>query len=121
MRSPANIAPDILVVDEVLAVGDEFFKRKCYVKMQQLMQSGCTVIYVSHSRNNIVQLCTRAVLLDGGEIILDGAPLQVTRYYQALLYAGAENYPRVRQEILERNSGQDQARGLSEGNSAGSS
>jgi lipopolysaccharide transport system ATP-binding protein len=110
-----NIAPDILVVDEVLAVGDEFFKRKCYMKMQQLMQSGCTVIYVSHSRNNIVQICTRAVLLDGGELILDGAPLQVTRYYQALLYASAENYTGVRQEILELNGRQDLQRALSEG------
>lgn len=100
-----NIAPDILVVDEVLAVGDEFFKRKCYMKMQQLMQSGCTVIYVSHSRNNIVQICTRAVLLDGGELILDGAPLQVTRYYQALMYASADSYDVVRQEILELKSG----------------
>jgi lipopolysaccharide transport system ATP-binding protein len=105
-----NIDPEILVVDEVLAVGDEFFKRKCYLKMQQLMQSGCTVIYVSHSRNAIVQLCTRAILLDDGELIMDNAPLAVTRQYERLLYAAPENYPAVRRDIAGLEKRQETAR-----------
>ena len=107
-----NIEPEILVVDEVLAVGDEFFKRKCYLKMQQLMQSGCTVIYVSHSRNAIVQLCTRAILIDGGELIFDGAPLQAARYYEKLLFAGPEHYAAVRQDIIGMKGEQLPAQGF---------
>jgi len=98
-------------------VGDEFFKRKCYMKMQQLMQSGCTVIYVSHSRNAIVQLCTRAILLDEGELIMDGTPLTVTRQYEKLLYTAPKNYPAVRQDIVGLNKGQGTAQDFSTGES----
>src|SRR5690606_7309458 len=58
--------PEILVVDEILAVGDEAFTRKCFARMEQLKRSGCTVLFASHSPNLIVELCDRALLLDRG-------------------------------------------------------
>ncbi len=79
--------PDILIVDEVLAVGDILFQRKCYAKIERLFKDGKTVIFVSHSIQSIIEFCTRAVLLYNREIILDGTPKQVTDYYQQLVFS----------------------------------
>ena len=59
-----HMDPEILIVDEVLAVGDELFRRKCYAKMEEIFKSGCTVLFVSHTVNTINEICTRAILLD---------------------------------------------------------
>lgn len=64
--------PDVLLVDEVLAVGDLAFQLKCYKKMRQLQTSGTTVVMVSHSMHAIRNLCPRAVLMDGGSVVFDG-------------------------------------------------
>jgi lipopolysaccharide transport system ATP-binding protein len=68
----AHLEPEILLVDEVLAVGDARFQRKCLNKMQDVGQQGRTIIFVSHNMPAITRLCERAILLDGGEIIEDG-------------------------------------------------
>ncbi|MCP4213184.1 MAG: ABC transporter ATP-binding protein [bacterium] len=94
-----NIVPDILIVDEILAVGDELFRRKCFAKMQELFQTGCTVLYVSHNANFINDICTRAIFIDSGEKILDGPPKFVTMNYQKFLYS--KNRQLVRKEIVE--------------------
>ncbi len=98
-----NIEPEILILDEVLSVGDDLFKRKCYAKMQQLFESGCTVLYVSHSVSSINQICTRAIFIDNGELLLDGPALMVTRYYHKHLYASPATRDEIRQEIVEYN------------------
>jgi len=98
-----NINPTILIVDEVLAVGDELFRRKCFTKMENLFKSGCTVIYVSHSSATINDICTRAILLDKGEIILDGTAKLVTTFYQKLLFAGPKKQQKTREEIIQLN------------------
>jgi ABC-2 type transport system ATP-binding protein len=67
-----HIDPDILLVDEVLAVGDEPFQRKCLDKIRQFQQEGRTIIMVSHSAATIGDFCTRAVLLDHGNLAFDG-------------------------------------------------
>jgi lipopolysaccharide transport system ATP-binding protein len=98
-----NVDPEILIVDEVLAVGDDLFRRKCYARMEQLFQSGCTVLFVSHQVTQIIEICSRAILLDRGELMLNGPPLLVTRYYHKFLYASVRNQEQVRAEILELN------------------
>lgn len=68
----AHLDPDILIVDEVLAVGDMKFQQKCLGKMEDVAEGGRTVLYVSHSMNTIQQLCTRVIVMDHGKIIFDG-------------------------------------------------
>jgi lipopolysaccharide transport system ATP-binding protein len=98
-----NISPEILVVDEVLSVGDDLFKRKCFAKMEELFKSGCTVFFVSHSSNSIVEICTRAILLDEGEIILDGTPKFVTINYDRLLFGNPTERQNIRKELMAVN------------------
>jgi len=95
-----NVDPEILIIDEVLSVGDELFKRKCFAKMEAIMGAGCTVIYVSHNHNTVNAICQRAVLLDGGELILNGPPKTVTMQYLRLLNALPEARAAVRREVL---------------------
>ena len=64
--------PDILLVDEVLAVGDEAFQRKCMERIAQFRAAGCTIILVSHSAAQVQELCDRALVLDEGELVFDG-------------------------------------------------
>lgn len=79
--------PDILIVDEVLAVGDVLFQRKCYSKIEKLFKDGKTVIFVSHSAQSVIEFCSRAVLLYDREIIMDDTPKKVTDYYQKLVFS----------------------------------
>lgn len=75
--------PDILLVDEVLAVGDAAFGEKCLSKIREFQDSGVTIVIVSHSLDTIKQFCERALLIDGGALILDGPAEQIaTRYLQ---------------------------------------
>jgi len=66
--------PDILLVDEVLAVGDEAFQRKCMERIQQFRAEGRTIILVSHSAQQVVELCDRGIVLKDGLVVFDGAP-----------------------------------------------
>ncbi|MBP3328363.1 MAG: ABC transporter ATP-binding protein [Clostridia bacterium] len=68
----ANLEPDILIVDEVLAVGDTKFQRKCIEKMMNIADSGKTILYVSHQMQTIQQLCDRVIVLKEGKVIYDG-------------------------------------------------
>jgi len=103
-----HIDPEILILDEVLSVGDIFFKRKSYAKMQEFFESGKTIIYVSHSANEVNRLCTRAVFLHNGKILLDGKPKTVTKYYEKYLFAKKENQASVIQEIETLNLEKDE-------------
>jgi ABC-type polysaccharide/polyol phosphate transport system ATPase subunit len=77
--------PDILVIDEVLAVGDDSFRKKCLGKINQLRDEGATILLVSHAAPVIQQICDRAILLDDGELIMDGETKPVLEYYEGLL------------------------------------
>lgn len=68
----AHLDPDVLICDEVLAVGDLAFQQKCLNKMSEIAAGGCAVLYVSHNMRTIAQLCTRAVFLDHGKLLYDG-------------------------------------------------
>ncbi|HEY7292942.1 MAG TPA: ABC transporter ATP-binding protein [Vicinamibacterales bacterium] len=80
----AHLEPEILIVDEVLSVGDLHFRNRCLGRMQDLRDEGRTVLFVSHDLTSVRQLCTRAVMLNGGHVVDDGLPEDVTRRYERL-------------------------------------
>lgn len=77
----AHLEPDILIVDEVLAVGDAAFQKKCLGKMQGVTRQGRTVLFVSHNMTAIRNLCTRAIWLHGGRVLESGDTASVTEAY----------------------------------------
>lgn len=77
----AYLEPEILIIDEVLAVGDASFQRKCINKMQDVGKGGRTVLFVSHSMPSITRLCERAILLNGGNVLKDGPAHEVVSAY----------------------------------------
>jgi lipopolysaccharide transport system ATP-binding protein len=77
----AHLEPEILLVDEVLAVGDQRFQRKCLDKMEDVGRHGRTVLFVSHNMPAITRLCPRTVLLDGGRVVADGPSHKVVSAY----------------------------------------
>ncbi len=78
----AHVNPDVLLVDEVLAVGDIAFQSKCAEKMRELLNSGVTIIFVSHNLPLVQSLCKRVFLIDRGAILKDGIPEDVIPYYE---------------------------------------
>jgi lipopolysaccharide transport system ATP-binding protein len=79
----AHLEPEILLVDEVLAVGDAEFQRKCLGKMGDVAQAGRTILLVSHNMAAITDLCERALLLDAGRVTAEGNPAEVVAQYLA--------------------------------------
>lgn len=77
--------PDVLLVDEVLAVGDEAFQRKCMDRIREFQHQGRTIILVSHSLDQVVDLCGRCVLLNDGEVVYDGPPSIAVGHFRDLL------------------------------------
>ena len=77
----AHLNPDILIVDEVLAVGDLAFQKKCIQKMHQVADSGMTILFVSHNLQMIKKLCTRSVLLEKGKVVQIGETAEVISTY----------------------------------------
>lgn len=77
----AHLDPDVLIVDEVLAVGDAQFQARCIEKMGAVASEGRTVLFVSHNMQAITSLCTRCVLVEGGCIVKDGSPQEVVAAY----------------------------------------
>jgi lipopolysaccharide transport system ATP-binding protein len=78
------VEPQILIVDEALAVGDMFFQAKCMVRLRRLMSNGVTILFVSHDIGTVRQLCSKAILLDAGSIMDHGPVQRVTDHYQRL-------------------------------------
>lgn len=86
----AHMDPDILLVDEVLAVGDIAFQAKCAQKMRELLASGATIVLVSHQLNMIQSLCKRVILLSKGEVLKDGATDEAIPLYQNIIFKKSE-------------------------------
>jgi lipopolysaccharide transport system ATP-binding protein len=91
----AMVDPDILVVDEALAVGDEKFQRKCFARLEELKSKGTSILFVSHASPQIIELCDKALLLERGERLMFTQPLRVVRAYQKLIYAPADEQERL--------------------------
>ncbi|MGH8161222.1 MAG: ABC transporter ATP-binding protein, partial [Gammaproteobacteria bacterium] len=94
-----NVDPEILIVDEALSVGDELFQRKCFARIETIRDKGATILFVSHAAGKVVELCDRALLVDAGELLVEGTPKYVVSRYHKLLYAPANEAHAIRGEI----------------------
>ncbi len=86
-----NVDPDVLLIDEVLAVGDEPFQRKCLARVKEFQEDGRTIVLVSHSADSIRQICDSAIVLDQGKMVAEGTPGEAIRAFrQHLIETGDE-------------------------------
>ncbi|MDP6978294.1 MAG: ABC transporter ATP-binding protein [Myxococcota bacterium] len=92
--------PEVLVIDEVLAVGDEAFNRKCFARIEAIKSTGATIVFVSHVAERVIELCDRAVLLDAGELLCEDEPKAVIARYKKLVHAPHTQRSAVRDEII---------------------
>jgi ABC-type polysaccharide/polyol phosphate transport system ATPase subunit len=79
-----EVDPEILLLDEILAVGDTPFRQKCFDRIEAFRQAGKTILFVSHDMQHILKYCDRAVLLEKGEIMAQGEPDEVIKSYMTL-------------------------------------
>lgn len=77
-----DVDPDILIIDEVLAVGDERFQAKCIERINEIRSRGCTILYVSHDVASVQNLCERAMVMQQGKIAFDGVPERAIAHYR---------------------------------------
>jgi len=94
-----SVDPDILIVDEALAVGDEAFQRKCFARMERIKGDGATILFVSHATGTVVDLCDHAVLLHRGEHLYTGRPKRTVAWYQKLMAAPEDCVPQILADI----------------------
>lgn len=87
------VRPDILIIDEALAVGDVFFQQKCYERIRAYCQAGSTLLFVSHAMGAVYSLCSRAILISAGEVALDSTPREVIDLYNAHVLHQREGKP----------------------------
>ena len=88
----AHVNPDVLIVDEVLSVGDYVFQRKCIERMREVIRGGATVLFVSHNLKSVAEFCNRCVLLEQGRLLTVGSPNDVIQAYMNC--AGVRPKPR---------------------------
>ena len=103
----AHLDPEVLIVDEVLAVGDAEFKRKCLGKMESIGEQGRSILFVSHNMPQVTRLCNRVIMLENGGIVKDGGPHEVVEHY---LSAGKHRVALREWPNLEEAPGGDIAR-----------
>lgn len=109
----AHLDHEILLIDEVLAVGDAAFQRKCLGKIGDEARTGRTILFVSHSASAVAALCNRALLLDAGKIVVDGKPSGVLREYQKRMSTGLVGLDAFDLDHLEHyGNGKARIRGL---------
>ncbi|MBI1205976.1 MAG: ATP-binding cassette domain-containing protein [Azospirillum sp.] len=85
--------PDVLIIDEILSVGDARFQEKCFHRIRQMQQSGTTILFVSHSTDQVLRLCQSAILLDGGRLACQGEAQRVVDAYHAIVYGAGSRAP----------------------------
>ena len=102
-----NVDPDILIVDEVLSVGDMSFQLKCFKKFQQFKESGKTILFVTHSITDILRNCTRTIIIDSGRKIFDGDVKEGVEKYKKIIVGLDEKQSKTGlqtdSQILEEN------------------
>lgn len=86
-----NVEPDILIVDEALSVGDVFFQAKCYKKLEDLKNSGKTILFVTHDMGSVIKYCNRAILINDGVIAAQGNPDEIVDLYKKVLVGQFDN------------------------------
>jgi len=95
-----SIEPEVLIIDEALAVGDASFQLKCFDKIRALKEAGTTILLVTHSTQVVIELCDRCLLLDHGRLLADGAPTDICPRYLRLMFAPEEMKEAIRREIV---------------------
>lgn len=108
----AHLAPDILVVDEVLAVGDASFQKKCLNAMEGLRSGGRTVLFVSHNMAAVENLCSRAIWIDGGEVRDDGPTQDVIKAYMSTFSDSQEVLTDLTRVVTRRGTGEIRYTGI---------
>lgn len=78
--------PDVLIVDEALSVGDIYFQRKCFKRIDEMRQRGCTLLFVTHAVDSVLQLCDRGIVLDGGRLVFDGEANAAVKQYLRVVF-----------------------------------
>jgi ABC-type polysaccharide/polyol phosphate transport system ATPase subunit len=77
-----EVDPDVLIMDEILAVGDSAFQEKCLKRLESFRNAGKTILFVSHSAGHVLEYCSRAILLDKGQLLVDGTPKDAIEFYK---------------------------------------
>jgi len=107
----AHLEADIVIVDEVLAVGDSAFQKKCIGNMESMSEQGRTILFVSHNMGTVQSLCDRVILLDGGRLKLEGDATSIIRKYLNSSKLGGEQHLskgyRVNREMLDKTRARD--------------
>lgn len=101
-----NVHPNILLVDEILAVGDAAFQEKCFERIRSLKAEGVTIVLVSHSLGQVRSVCDRAIWLEAGSIRMDGGAEEVCSAY--IEDVDAKRLQKIREDMLKRNKSTDQ-------------
>jgi ABC-type multidrug transport system ATPase subunit len=97
-----NVVPQLLLVDEALAVGDATFQHRCLRRIKEMQERGTTILFVSHDLGAVRALCSRALLLNAGELVTDGKPSDVLNRYQRIIMAREEAYEARSQSTTNR-------------------
>lgn len=101
-----NVDPDILIVDEALAVGDVFFQAKCYQKINEICKSGTTVLLVTHDMSTVIKYCDKVVVLNRGKFVAEGPAGQMVDLYKKIL-ANQEDVPGAYGSGVESDAGDE--------------
>ncbi len=96
-----SVDPDILVVDEALAVGDEAFQRKCYSRIEEMKKNGTSILFVTQSTQLVLEICDRVMVLNQGILLFDGEPHRGVNYYYQIM---SEKDSRLKVNLLESQS-----------------
>ncbi|WP_045225252.1 ABC transporter ATP-binding protein [Methyloterricola oryzae] len=86
------VQPSVLIVDEALSVGDARFQRKCFERMNRLKESGTTILFVTHDSGTVVQICDRAIIIEGGRLYDQGEPQLMAKIYHRLLFGEGNSH-----------------------------
>jgi lipopolysaccharide transport system ATP-binding protein len=103
----SNVEPDILIIDEALAVGDAVFQHRCLRRIKEIQERGATVLFVSHDAAAVRALCSRAILLGAGRVLNDGPPSEVLNHYQKIVMEREQAYE---DESAKTEEGEGEAR-----------
>lgn len=98
-----NVDPDILIVDEVLSVGDMAFQLKCFKKFEQFKEKGKTILYVTHNVTDVIRNCTRAIIIDAGKKIYDGEVKAGVEKYKKIIVKIEDSEPEIEETTKSNN------------------
>lgn len=103
------VDPDVLILDEVLSVGDAKFREKCMKKVKSMFDRGVTVLFVSHNASQVKQLCDRAILINHGEMIAQGGATEVVELYQRISQGDKDDKKFLENELTAFRKSQEEA------------